>query len=83
MALKMENRIKEYIDNYLNSNEKIAKEIKDLSKNYCISDFVKVQDTCKEYFETEKKSDIEGVYGCILNLDITITQQSIFHYLLI
>ena len=61
----MENRIKEYIDNYLNSNEKIAKEIKGLSKNYCISDFVKVQDTCKEYFETEKKSDIEGVYGCI------------------
>lgn len=57
--------MKEYIDDFLKNNEKIAKEIKDLSKHYCISDFVKVQDTCKEYFETGKESEIKGVYGCI------------------
>lgn len=43
------------------NNEEIAKEIKNLAKNYYVSDFVKVQKTCKEYFETGKESEIGGV----------------------
>lgn len=92
----MENRMKEYIDDFLKKNEEIAKKIKDLSKHYCISDFVKVQDTCKEYFETGKESEIKGLYGCIyqerdkyLRLDVESPERRLteeylefLHYLL-
>ena len=59
--------MKESIDSFLMNNEEIAKGIKNLAKNYYVSDFVKVQKTCKEYFETGKELGKNELYGCIYN----------------
>ena len=59
---------KEYVDEFLDKNEKISQDIKRISENYSIADFVKVTEPVREYVQGSKNTKVECISGCICNI---------------
>lgn len=57
---------KEEIDEFLDKNQKIAENIEKIAGKYKLSDFVKVDKPCKDYFQKEE-TDIGEIRGCLYN----------------
>jgi len=56
------------IDDFLAKHEGTARQIKRISENYSISDFVKVTESVRGYFQNDDSVNVEGIYGCIYDI---------------
>ena len=59
--------LREEIDEFLNLHKDIAATIERISKQYVLSDFVKADEACKQYFENKDESNIGEIHGCLYN----------------
>lgn len=59
---------KESIDEFLSNNETIAQNIKKISENYSISDFVKVSKIIRDCIQNNTDTKVDMITGCIYNI---------------
>lgn len=55
--------LREEIDEFLNLHKDIADTIERISKRYVLSDFVKADEACKQYFKDKGESNIGEIHG--------------------
>lgn len=58
---------KEEIVAFLEENQEIAKSIEKMANRYSLTDFVKLDQECKDYFENEENEKIGKITGCLYN----------------
>lgn len=59
---------KEVIDDFLADNEQIKQNIKRISDNFFLSDFVKVTEEVRDYLQNRDSSTIKCISGCLYNI---------------